>query len=204
MSMLKKLFGPYKNDIWKQLAQEIDADFVESRFLKDSKVEASVKEWTVTLDTFVVPVGKVFITYTRMRAPYVNKDGFRFKLYRKGFFSDLGKKMGMQDIDVGFPEFDDRFIIQSKDEHKLQRLFANPKLRELIDAQPDISLEVEDDDGWLSAKFPEGVDQLTFKVVGVIKDIELLKQLYALFAETLNQLCLIDSAYEDDPNIVFK
>ncbi|QDK78373.1 DUF3137 domain-containing protein [Spirosoma sp. KCTC 42546] len=204
MSILKKWFGPSKDEIWKQLAGEMSADFVDGGLWKGSKVQASVHEWTVTLDTYTVSTGKAYITYTRIRAPYVNKDGFRFKIYRKGFFSDLGKRLGMQDVEVGFLEFDDQFIIQGNDESKLQLLFKNLKIRELIEAQSDISLEVKDDDGWLGAKFPEGVDQLSFQVVGIIKDVERLKLLYTLFAEILNQLCRIGSAYEDDPHIALK
>ncbi|HBO44212.1 MAG TPA: DUF3137 domain-containing protein, partial [Planctomycetaceae bacterium] len=49
--------------------------------------------------------------------------------------------------------------------------------------------------------FPEGVDELWFQVIGVITDIDRLKSLYYLFAETLNHLCHIGSAYEDDPKL---
>jgi hypothetical protein len=204
MSILKQLFGPFKDDIWRQLAEEIKADFVEGGFWKGSKVEASVNEWTITLDTYTVSTGKSQVTYTRMRAPYVNKDGFRFKIYRKGFFSELGKKLGMQDVEVGYPDFDDQFIIQGNDEYKLQFLFKNLNIRQLIEAQPNISLEVKDDEGWLTTRFPEGVDLLSFQVVGIIKDIERLKLLYELFAEILQQLYQIGSADKNDPNVVLK
>lgn len=204
MSVLRKWFGPSKDEIWQQLAAEISADYVEGGFWKGSKVEASVHEWTITLDTYTVSTGKTHITYTRIRAPYVNKDGFRFRIYRKGVFSGLGKLLGMQDVEIGFPEFDDTFIIQGNDEEKLRLLFQPLKIQQLIDAQPAINLEVKDDDGWLSTQFPEDVDQLVFNVVGVIKDVERLKWLYELFAELLQQLCRIGSAYENDPNVVLK
>jgi hypothetical protein len=35
----------------------------------------------------------------------------------------------------------------------------------------------------------------------VIKDLERLKQLYELFAETLGELCRMGSAYESDPGV---
>lgn len=199
MSLLRNMFGPYKDEIWQQLAQEINANYIEGGFWNQSKVEANIDEWTVTLDTYNVSTGKVHIVYTRLRAPYVNRDGFRFKIYRKGFFSELGKKLGMQDVEVGFPDFDDQFIIQGNDDYKLQRLFQQPTIRQLIELQPEISLEVNDNDGWLSTTFPKDVDQLSFMVVGVIKDIDRLKQLYQLFAEILHRLCQIGSAYDDDP-----
>ena len=140
-------------------------------------------------------------TYTRMRAPYVNPEGFRFTIYRKGFFSDLGKLLGMQDIEVGDPEFDEAFIIKGNDESKVRDLFANPKIRQMIQDQPKIRLEVKDSEGWFGPKFPEDVDELHFQVVGVIKDVERLKSLFDLFAAVLDQLCQIGSAYKQEPGV---
>jgi len=177
------------------------AEFVAGEFWKGSKVQAHVGPWTITLDTHTVSTGESSETYTQIRAPYVNPDGFRFTIYRKGFFSDLGKLLGMQDIEIGSPEFDEAFIIKGNDEFKVRDLFASPELRALIQAQPKIHLEVKDDEGWFRQQFPEGVDELHFQVSGVIKDIERLKGLFNLFAEILHQLCRIGSAYEEDPRV---
>ena len=87
------------------------------------------------------------------------------------------------------------------DEAKLRALFSNAKIRELLNAQPSIHLTVRDDEGVFGKHFPEGVDELRFDVAGHIKDIERLKHLYDLFAEVLNHLCHIGSAYEQDPNL---
>jgi hypothetical protein len=210
MSVLRNLFGPSKDEIWQQLCHEIGADFIEGGFWKGSKVQVHVKSWTITLDTFSVSNSNASsgtastTTYTRMRAPYINKDGFQFKIYQQGLFSKLGKLFGMRDIEVGYPEFDDRYIIQGNDTYKVQLLFANPTIRQLIQAQPSINLEVKDDEGWFGTSFPEGVDELYFEVVGDIKEVERLKLLYELFAETLNYLCHIGSAYEEDPGLELK
>jgi len=201
MAILRQIFGPSRDEIWRQLCDEIGAEFIEGGFWQGNKVQARAGEWTITLDTYTVSTGKSHVTYTRMRAPYVNKDGFQFTIYRKGLFSELGKLLGMQDIEIGDSEFDRDFIVKGNDESKALALFANLKIRQLIQAQPSIHLQVKDDEGWFSASFPEGVDELGFQVVGVIKDVERLKALYELFAETLNQLCHIGSAYENDPNL---
>jgi hypothetical protein len=155
----------------------------------------------VTLDTYTVSTGKVTIVYTRMRAPYVNPDGFRFTIYRRGLFSDFAKLFGMQDIEVGDPAFDEAFIVKGTDEGRLRSLFSDPRLRELLARQPEITLTVKDDEGWFGPTFPEGVDELHFSVVGIIKDVERLASLYELFAETLDQLCRIGSAYDSDPGV---
>lgn len=201
MGILREIFGPSKKEIWKSLSEQIGSQFIDGGFFSADKVVARVKDWTVTLDTYTVSTGKSSNTYTRMRAPYVNKDGFSFKIYRKSIFSGLGKALGGQDVEVGFPEFDEDFIIKGNDDYKLRTLFANSKIRQLIELQPNICLEIKDDEGWFAKSFPEGVDELYFCVVGVINDIDLLKALFDLYAEVLNQLCLIGSAYESNPHV---
>src|SRR5271165_22032 len=124
-------FGPSKDEVWRQLSQEIGAEFVEGGFWAStgSKVQAHVGPWIVTLD-----VGKSDedgkSPVTRLRAPYVNPEGFRFTIYRKGIFSDLGKLLGMQDIEVGAPDFDEAFIIKGNDESKVVRLFSDTRIRQ--------------------------------------------------------------------------
>jgi hypothetical protein len=197
-----KLFGPSRDDVWRALAEEIGARFDKGSFWRGAKVVADVPPWQVVLDTYTVSSGDSSVTYTRMRAPYVNADGSRFTVYRKSIFTALGKMLGMQDVEVGYPRFDDDFVIQGNDERKLRQLFSNERLRALIEAQPSIRFTVKDDEGFFRQVFPAGVDKLEFTVTGIIRDIDRLKLLYDLFAETLHTLCHIGSAYEDDPGIV--
>jgi hypothetical protein len=196
---LRRLFGPSTRTIWRQLSEDIEGKFVGG--WGGAKVQGTHGEWTVTLDSFVVPAGKTFVHFTRMRAPYVNPDGFRFTIYRRSIFSGVGTWLGMQDIEVGDPAFDDEFVIKGTDDGRVRSLLSNPKLRELIAAQRRLHLTVKDDEGWFGATFPDGVDELYFAVPGVIKDLDRLKNLYELFAETLDQLCAIGSAYEHDPRV---
>lgn len=201
MKVLRRLFGPSREEIWRQLSAEIDAQYVEGGFWKGDKVQARHGEWTVTLDTYVVSTGKTVIHFTRMRAPYVNPDGFRFAIYRHGLFSGIAKLFGMQDIDTGDEQFDSDFIVKGTDETRVRQLLATPRIRELIAVQPSIHFEVKDDEGWFGTSFPDGVDELYFAVVGVIKDVERLKRLYELFAETLDQLSCMGSAYQRAPDV---
>jgi hypothetical protein len=140
-------------------------------------------------------------TYTRLRAPFVNTDGFRFTIYRKSIFSGIGKFLGMQDIEIGDRFFDEDFIIQSSNRIKVQTLLTNPRLKELIQAQPAIRFEVADDAGFFGKKFPQGVDMLSFSALGVMKDVEKLKGVFELFSETLNSLCGMGSAYRQEPDV---
>ena len=203
MGLLRRVFGPSKDEVWERLAAEIEGDFVKGGFLRGSKVEARAGEWTITLDTFTVSSGHSTVTYTRMRAPYVNRDGFRFKVYRGGIFSEIGKFFGMQDIEVGEDAFDRDFIVKSADESRVRMLLSNPHLRELIALQPEIHLAVKDDEGWFATRFPDGVDELYFSATGIIKDLDRLKRLFDLFAEVLDALVDLGAAESGPANVRF-
>ncbi len=154
MSKSRSWFGPSKEEIWKQLALEIGANYVDGGW-GGAKVQAEYGEWAITLDSFAVSTGKSVMFFTRMRAPYVNRDRFHFAISRKNIFTGLGKLMGMQDVEVGHPDFDETFVIQGSDEKKLRALFANPQIRELVQSQPSIVLSVRGDQGWFSRIHPE-------------------------------------------------
>lgn len=196
------LFGPSKKEVWQQLAEKIHADYVNKGFWAGDRVEARVDNWIVVLDTYTVSTGKSSITFTRMRAPFINLDNFYFKIYRAGIFSGIGKILGMEDINIGYEEFDEDFVIKSNNKEKVKQLFSNKSIRCLIQEQPEINLEIKDDEGFFSAHFPEGVDELYFQVTGIIKDIERLKELYELFAEVLKELYCMGSASNEEPRIV--
>jgi hypothetical protein len=96
MSLMTRMFGPSRREIWKQLSEQIGANYVDGGFWRGDKVEVQHGEWILTLDSYAVSTGKVTIVYTRMRAPYVNPSGFRFTVYRRSIFTNIGKFFGMQ------------------------------------------------------------------------------------------------------------
>lgn len=197
-SLQRRLFGPSREEVWSRLAEQIgNGRVIDEGFWRGKEFEAEVGEWTLTLDT----IHQNKTVWTRMRAPYVNRDGFRFRIYRKHLFTWLEKLLWAQDIEVGDAAFDEKFVVQGNHEAKVRRLLRNARIRELMEAQPRISFQVRDDEGWFGRKFPAGVDELYFLAGGVIKDVERLRLLYELFAETLNELCRMGSAYEDEPGV---
>lgn len=206
--MSKLWFGETtQEEIWQQLVNEINQEnsgMTAEVHDKGKVIKAKVGEWTVTLDTVttVVSTGKVMIpvSFTRMRAPYLNQDGLRFKVYRASMFSNLGKYFGMQDIEVGDEQFDEEFIIQGTSKEKVRELLVNEKIKALLSDQPDIgTFEVKGDDGWFEQDFPEGVDELVFTAKSKMDNPAQLKNLFVLFAEVLNQLCAIGSADKNKP-----
>jgi hypothetical protein len=197
----RTMFGPSREEVWRQLSTEIQGRFIDGTWTKGARVEADHLGWTVTLDTYVVPAGKTYIPCTRMRAPFVNPGRFRFTVYRKSVFSGVGKLLGMQDIEVGDDAFDRDFIIKGTDDGQVRTLLSRVRLRELIATQPEIHLSVKDDEGWFATRFPDGVDEVYFSVTGIIKDLDRLKHLFDLFAEVLDALVDVGTATTDPAGV---
>jgi len=202
MGTLREVFGPSKKEIWKILCEQTGSEFVKGSFTKSDKVIAHCRDWTITLDTYVVSTGKSHTTYTRIRAPYVNSEGFRFSIYRRGIFTALGEYLGFHDIEIGSFDFDKDFVIKASNEDKVRELFSDEHLRKLMENQPRFHLQVKDDEGWFGTSFPDGVDELHFIVQGVLKDVDKLKALFELFSEVLDGLCKIGAAYEGDSGVI--
>ncbi|MEO8314878.1 MAG: DUF3137 domain-containing protein [Pseudomonadota bacterium] len=192
MGLFRSLFGPGQEEIWTSLRAQIDAELVDGGMWRGDRLRMQAGDWTVTLDEYtqMVHTGKtsIPIAHTRMRAPFPNPTEFRFSIYRASVFSYLGTLMGMQDIEAGYPEFDKDFVIKSNRESDVRSLCGSAKLRALVTAQPKFQLSIQDDEGWFGTKYPPSVDVLVFDVAEKIRDVERLKGLYDVFAETLNKL----------------
>jgi hypothetical protein len=199
MSLLDRFFGPTRDAVWEQFAEEIGGNFYDGGFwLGDSKVRAHSGDWIVTLDTYKDQHGTIF---TRLRAPFVNKDGFVFTVFRDGSFEDR-HSADDQDLEVGEADFDARFVIKSNNLDEVKKLFSDEKIRALLKKQPHVYFRASKESGWYSKEFPDGIGELLFLARGEIRDLGRLKELYTLFGETLDQLCRIGAAASDDPGLV--
>ena len=65
MSLLKALFGPSQEEIWRQFSREVGGQFHEGGFLTSSAVQARTDDWIITLDTYTQG-GQAPQTYTRL------------------------------------------------------------------------------------------------------------------------------------------
>lgn len=192
---LLDVFRPHKRLIWKQFAARYGADFVAGKgILQHDVIKVHHGNWTIYFDTY--KRGKR--RFTRIRAPYVNRDSFHFHIHRANFLSGVGKSLGMQDVVVGHPEFDKAFIIQGNSDKKLQQFFDNNLIRDLLSYQAAGSLEIRLDKSWSHDPFSEGESELYFEVPVIVDNLQQLEDLYNLFAEVLDHLCDIGSAYEDE------
>ncbi len=201
MSFLRALFGPSKEEVWSQIAREYGGHYEDGGFFGKDCVRVQCGEWEILLDTYTRNSGKHSHTYTRIRAPFINKDGLYFQIYRSGLFSPLGKMLGIQDIEIGQPAFDEAYVIKGNNEVKLRQFFAHRPLQVCLANLADVDLEIHDDEGWLGTSFPDGVDMLYCSRRGLVTNLDELRALFNLFSAALDRLVAMDSAYEDDPGL---
>ena len=198
-------FGDHREQIWQTLAEKVGGTFVDEPGASFDKVIANADPWTVTLDVHAYPGYKMEQHFTRMRAPYVNADGFTFVLHKRNLFEQVQAKLGLHNAlgnaETGHEEIDKSFIVRTNNPEQLKRLFNNDRLRQLVIDLPNVHLQVKPDDGEFGPRFPQGVDELYFEVPGEINNLDQLKNLYDLFSEVLHTLCHIGSAYESDPHL---
>ena len=162
-------------DAWKQLAAEIGGEYRKGSFLRSSKVQVHVRTWIVTLDSYSISSGDSSTTYTRIRAPFQNTAGLQLRITRKSLTSKLDKALGAKEIPIGDPDIDRDFVVKGNNYSKIQALFTNRRICQLIQAQRSITLIVKD-------------NELNFETQGVIEDVVRLKSLFELFNELLTQL----------------
>ncbi len=198
--------GRGRDRAWEQAAREIGGEFRKGSFLESPRITVWIKHWTVTMDRYSSSGGGKggSTTYTIMRAPFVSSGSLRFSIYRKRLLSGLFKKLGMQDIVVGFPEFDDEFIVKSSNETMIRQLLMDSELRKCIQEQPSLNLSLLDGRakfirGPLRNFLPENVDELYFDARGIVREVERIKSLFHLFGATLYALSRIGVAIEADP-----
>jgi hypothetical protein len=200
MGLFRSLFGPSQDEIWSSLRAQIGGELVDGGMWRGDKLRMQAGEWTVTLDEYtqMIMAGKthIHVPHTRLRAPFPNPTGFRFSIHRASVFSYLGTLLGMQDIQVGHPEFDQDFVIKSNEGSVVRSLCDSERLRSLVAVQPKFQLSIRDDEGWFETKYPPDVDVLVFDVAAQIRDLERLKGLYDVFAETLRKLSRMGVAGE--------
>jgi hypothetical protein len=208
---------------WQKFCDEIGAEYIDGGLLGEGQIAASFNVWTIIFSISMIKYWRgPTLTRTQINAPFVRKgDEWRFKVYRTTFFSSLAQAFGIQDIQIGEPEFDQTFVLKSSDKSKAQALFGNQRIRELLKAQipnwdsfgPHMSkiapkpFHAVIKSGWFDPTFrleikryKKGISQLYFEQDTLITETRRLRSIYELFSEVLTQLCKIGVATEADPD----
>jgi hypothetical protein len=103
-----------------------------------------------TLLTIDIDLGGGFqggISTTTFKAHLSAVPAFRFAIHDETFMDEIGKFFGMQDVIIGYPEFDDLLIIKTDNEEMTRLMFSEPDTRKTIQSLTNFSLFVEHTEG---------------------------------------------------------
>lgn len=180
-----RLFGPTHEDVWKMLSDDIGAKFiVKDSIFKRYEVIKEFHDWIIVLDT-CDSNNRNEPVYTRVYCVFLNKSGFKFKVFAAHFSNYFPNFFGMQDIKVNYDDLSENFVVRSNSEVAIKRFLENKTIRELINTQSDILLEIVGEDG---SEVANAESTLSVKIPGIIKNNEVLKELFELIGESLLEI----------------
>jgi hypothetical protein len=122
---------------------------------------------------------------TTITAALMNERDFRFAIHHESFLDEIGKFLGMQDVEIGYPEFDKQLIVKTNNEQLAKYIFADENTRRTFQALTDFSFGIthhrSGDEG-------EKVPFLELEIDRGITDSTELRQLYHAFFSVLTKL----------------
>jgi hypothetical protein len=138
MEQQKIISGDTEEKLWQQVAADLKQ--APELLQYDVLLDQQGKQAVLSID--IDPGGGFESGYatTQFLVPVSNTE-FELTLRQQGLLQEAGKLFGLQDIIIGIPEIDKKFIIQSNDEAKAKTLFSNNDVNELLLSLDDVTLQ---------------------------------------------------------------
>jgi len=180
-----------KTSIWKEFSIQTNGTFKEGYSWHSDSVEITHKKWTIIFDNYTLWSGKYSSKMTRIIVPISLKDNFRFEIYPEELIRKIEKIFGVQDIEIGYPEFDKAFIVKSNNEFKIKSLLRNANIRNLLLEQKNLNIQLSNQNGiW---EQPKNQFELSYYIDGEIHNVANLIKLLELFKIILDELFQINT-----------
>ncbi len=84
---------------------------------------------------------------TTLRAELPAQTAFRFEIVPEDVFNRIGKLFGMQDVVLGYPEFDKKVLVKTNDEQKLKSILEDSTIREVFQNLSGYTLHIDKHEG---------------------------------------------------------
>lgn len=227
VGFLENLIGPSAEKVWQEVAIRRGGRFWPSSFLHMRLypvMRVPVDGWPISVDVHQADK----MTFTRFRCAFSNQGRFRFHLRSKSLLSNLGIVLGMQDIQVGHPdfgphepmfgtdsyvdleemrnrrsEFDDMYIIQGENPGFVVDFFRNYRIRDLIRPTQGMRFETKESEIF-GDSLPAGFSKLEYIEQGILRKPDRLNELFDLFGESLETLVKLGVTSQNAARIELK
>lgn len=119
------------NNVYRLFAQRVGGTLTEGSLWTFPTVTFAHDGASALLDVYATG-GKNSTLYTQLTFTFYHNSSFRCEISPEGFFQEIGKFFGMQDIEVGYRTFDDHFIVKSDDIETVRNFLNAAVQQELI------------------------------------------------------------------------
>lgn len=202
ISLLKDIYNSiFEKDnvaVWREFSTANNGIYIEGKYGNLDSVEIDYLNYKIIFDRYIhyqVVGGRSYDTkFTRVRLEFNSPDDLRFRLTKQGFIDCIGKLFSAQEIQIGDQLFDRRFTIKGNDEFKIQTIFSNQVIKNLILPQSDIQLQILDKEGIFDEPIKESNVMLYYISETEVKQIEQLNSLLKLYTTLMDQLIKLGSA----------
>ena len=140
---------------------------------------------------------------TRLSGTYAHLDDFVFSVRSNTLIQKLATLIGMQDLEIGDPEFDSAFVVRANDAQKARELFADEVTRQLMLSVHRI--------WWLTIEARDFIDDDPNNLITVLgcrraivwerpgqeTNEQLLMAMFEIFEHLLKRLCDLGMATPD-------
>lgn len=189
MENYKIIKGNTDSEIWEQVRKDLDTisyPFVywiniqlneHSVFLNIETDPGGGFESGFQSTTLTAPVP---VQFTTLSTRINESKNFRFALHNEDFIDKLGKFFGMEDVKIGYPEFDKKLIVKTNDAGRIKAVFADEETRKLFQSLNGFNLHI--------AYYDDEPDKHAALELDIDRDITNVEELQRIFNAFVNVL----------------
>lgn len=185
------LLGPNKSESYQLIAESIGGSVTEEEsLLKTACISKPYRGITLKMRTYTVSTGGTMIITTYVYAALTLLQPIKVNVYARSFFADLGKKLGMQDIEVGYGPFDDQFIIQGEPLTRVKSFLRRSDIYHFMLDHPKLHFKI--DRGKELKSIDKGISKddpvLYYSELDDLRDIEKVKMIFNFLERLIDGL----------------
>jgi hypothetical protein len=180
MDNLRQFSGETESEIW----QQITSDMLKQGEILEYSAQIEQQGYVVYFD-IDIDLGGGFeggFETTTFMAPVAN-NAVKFQLYPQNWLNEVGKILGLEDVELGFPELDEAFIIKANHPELLKKLFADKTIRDVLLKYPSAELKLAPEH-----HEPDARNLLTFSLDLAVLSPEHLREIYDMMLQLLKKL----------------
>jgi hypothetical protein len=181
MENLVRISGKTEAEIWQQVASDLAQ--------KGDILEYSAQLVQGHTDIYLsieIDLGGGFeggFETTSFMAPLAETRPFKFHIHEQNLVNEIGKVFGLEDIESGYLEFDEAFIIKTNEPETLKALFAEENLRLTLLKHRDCELMLSPENHEADAPH-----LLTYTIDQAITEVSELQEIYHMLLALVQKL----------------